>query len=48
MSDKTTYESLDNRIAPASLTIDHTLGLAVVVGHAVKSHVDYEDRERFY
>lgn len=37
MSDKTTYESLDNRIAPEALTEDHTKGLAVVDGHAVKS-----------
>ena len=29
MSDKTTYESLDNRIAPEALTEDHTKGLAV-------------------
>ena len=27
MSDKTTYESLDNRIAPETLTEDHTKGL---------------------
>ena len=27
MSDKTTYESLDNRIAPEALTEDHTKGL---------------------
>lgn len=37
MSDKTTYGSLDNRIAPEALTEDHTKGLAVVDGHAVKS-----------
>ena len=43
MSDKTTYESLDNRIAPEALTEDHTKGLAVVDGHAVKSQEDYED-----
>lgn len=41
MSDKTTYESLDNRIAPEALTEDHTKGLAVVDGHAVKSQEDY-------
>ena len=35
MSDKTTYESLDNRIAPEALTKDHTKGLAVIDGHAV-------------
>ena len=48
MSDKTTYESLDNRIAPEALTEDHTKGLAVVDGHAVKSLEDYEDPNRLY
>ena len=48
MSDKTTYESLDNRIAPEALTEDHTKGLAVVDGHAVKSQEDYEDPGRLY
>ena len=48
MSDKTTYESLDNRIAPEALTKDHTKGLAVVDGHAVKSQEDYEDPDPLY
>ena len=48
MSDKTTYESLDNGIAPEALTEDHTKGLAVVDGHAVKSQEDYEDPNRLY
>ena len=48
MSDKTTYESLDNRIASEALTEDHTKGLAVVDGHAVKSQEDYEDPNRLY
>ena len=48
MSDKTTYESLDNRIVPEALTEDHTKGLAVVDGHAVKSQEDYEDPNRLY
>ena len=48
MSDKTTYESLDNRIAPEALTEDHTKGLAVVDGHVVKSQEDYEDPNRLY
>ena len=48
MSDKTTYESLDNRIAPEALTKDHTKGLAVIDGHAVKSQEDYEDPDRLY
>ena len=48
MNDNTTYESLDNRIAPEALTEDHTKGLAVVDGHAVKSQEDYEDPNRLY
>ena len=48
MSEKTTYESLDNRITPEALTEDHTKGLAVVDGHAVKSQKDYEDPNRLY
>ncbi len=48
MSEKTTYESLDNKIAPESLTEDHTKGLEVVDGHAVKSQEDYEDPNRLY
>ena len=48
MSDKTTNESLDNRISPEALTEDHTKGLAVVDGHAVKSQEDYEDSNRLY
>lgn len=48
MSDKTTYESLDNRIAPEALTKDHTKGLAVIDGYAVKSQEDYEDPDRLY
>lgn len=48
MSDKTTYESLDNRIAPEALTKDHTKGLAVIDGHAVKSQEDYENPDRLY
>ena len=34
---KTTYESLDNRIASASVTKDLALGLEVVDGHAIKA-----------
>ncbi len=48
MSEKTTYESLDNKIAAEALTEDHTKGLAVVDGHAVKSQEDYEDPDRLY
>ena len=48
MSKLTTYESIDNRIAPESLTEDHSKGLAIVDGHAVKAQEDYEDPNRLY
>lgn len=34
---KTTYESLDNRIASSAVTKDLSLGLEVVDGHAIKA-----------
>lgn len=49
MSDKiTTYESLDDRIAPEAITNDLSQGLSVVDGHAVKSPGDYEDPDKLY
>ena len=48
MSNTTTYESIDNRIAPEALTEDHAKGLEIVDGHAVKAQEDYEDPNRFY
>ena len=48
MFDKTTYDSLDNRIAPETMTEDHTNRFADVDGHAVKSQEDYEDPNRLY
>ncbi len=45
---KTTYESLDNRIASASVTKDLALGLEVVDGHAIKDEKDYEDPDKLY
>ena len=39
MSEKTTYESLDNRIASSALTKDLSLGLEVVDGHADRKSV---------
>ncbi len=45
---KTTYESLDNRIAASTVTQDMSIGLEVVDGHAVKSPKDYEDPDRLY
>ena len=40
MSKVTTYESLDDRIAPEALTEDNAKGLEVVDGHAVKDKND--------
>ena len=48
MSKTTTYESIDDRIAPESLTKDNAKGLAIVDGHAVKNENDYEDPDRLY
>lgn len=45
---KTTYESLDNRIASAAVTKDLALGLEVVDGHAIKDEKDYEDPDKLY
>lgn len=48
MSKVTTYESLDDRIAPEALTKDNAKGLEVVDGHAVKDKNDYENPDRLY
>ena len=48
MSEKTTYEAIDGRIAPESLTADASAGLEVVDGHAVKAPGDYENPDRLY
>ena len=48
MSKVTTYESLDDRIAPEALTEDNAKGLEVVDGHAVKDKNDYENPDRLY
>ena len=45
---KTTYESIDDRIAPEALIKDNAKGLAIVDGHAVKNKDDYEDPDRLY
>ena len=37
----TTYESLDDRIAPEAITADLGKGLDIVDGHAVKAPGDY-------
>ena len=39
---KTTYESLDNKIAASTLTKDLTKGLDVVDGHGIKKPGEYE------
>ena len=44
----TTYESLDDRIAPEAITEDLGKGLAIVDGHAVKAPSDYEDPDKLY
>lgn len=48
MSEKTTYEAIDGRIAPESLTADISAGLEVVDGHAVKAPGDYENPDLLY
>ncbi|MGN1266557.1 MAG: HD domain-containing protein, partial [Dorea sp.] len=44
----TTYESLDDKLAPEFLTRDMSIGLDVVDGHAVKAPGDYEDPDKLY
>ena len=44
----TTYEAIDGRIAPESITEDTMSGLEIVDGHAVKAPGDYEDPDRLY
>ena len=46
MSKTTTYEAIDGRIAPESITEDTMSGLEIVDGHAVKAPGDYEDPDR--
>ncbi len=49
MSEKiTTYESLDDRIAPEAITEDLGKGLDMVDGHAVKAPGDYENPDKLY
>ena len=48
VSEKTTYEAIDDRIAPEFLMIDHQKGLEIVDGHAVKAPVDYENPDHLY
>ncbi len=48
MSGAMTYEAIDNRIAAEAIMKDHSQGLEIVDGHAVKAPVDYEDPDRLY
>ena len=45
---KTTYESLDNKIAASTLTKDLTKGLDVVDGHGIKKPGEYENPDELY
>ena len=45
---KTTYESLDNKIAASTLTKDLTKGLDVVDGHGIKKPGEYENPDKLY
>ncbi len=44
----TTYESLDDKIAPEALTRDLRSGFEIVDGHAVKEPTDYESPDKLY
>ena len=48
MSGKTTYESLDNKIAASTLTKDLTKNLEVVDGHGIKKPGEYEKPDELY
>ena len=48
MSGVTTYEAVDDRIAAEAIMTDHSKGLEIVDGHAVKAPGDYENPERLY
>lgn len=48
MSAKTTYESIDNRLASEFPVLDPAGTLEIVDGHAVKAPDDYENPEQIY
>ena len=48
MSGVTTYEAIDDRIAAEAIMADHSQGLEIVDGHAVKAPGDYEEPDRLY
>ena len=45
---KTTYESLDDKIAPEALLKDTRGQLQIVDGHGVKEKADYDDPDKLY
>ena len=48
MSGVTTYEAIDDRIAADAIMTDHSQGLEIVDGHAVKAPGDYEEPDHLY
>ncbi len=48
MSGVTTYEAIDDRIAAEAIMADHSQGLEIVDGHAVKAPGDYEEPDHLY
>ena len=48
MSGTTTYEAIDDRLAAEAIMTDHSQGLEIVDGHAVKAPGDYESPDRLY
>lgn len=48
MSGVTTYEAIDGRIAAEAIMADHSQGLEIVDGHAVKAPGDYENPDHLY
>ena len=45
---KTTYESLDGKIAPEALLTDTRGQLQIVDGHGIKQKADYDDPDKLY
>ncbi len=43
---KTTYESLDGKIAPGTLLKRHKRKLQMVDGHGIKQEADYDDPDK--
>ena len=45
---KTTYESLDDKVAPEALLKDTRGKLQMVDGHGIKQEADYDDPDKLY